>query len=537
MFLLQGFARAVAAFLTLSGAVDSASFSRLARLPVANPGECGTLLSVICSACIVHDGNRLAAGPTVVRRVCDLMQGGHVLDLDTTHEWCRAVRLLFSVENYGEACNPGRLCDGNLTAFGAAGGVEMLLAVMRRAVEVEPIGVLTAESVGLLVRTSSSMQAKVISGGGVQLLYALLRRHPTSEEVQCTCMSAFSDAGVVIADGPEPAPCWAGGALLRLPIQGGVKNAVLLSGALSRVYAALASHPSSISVHGIALEFLHSVSVGVPANALRIATTGGLALVYASMRAHRKSLLVQQAACKALRTLATHPDNKEFMGAGSGCLGPLYAAMDNHLSSAFVQEQGCGVLLNLAMSLGSMACVMSSGGLSRVLSAMAAHPSVLDVQEVACKVLGNLALVCENAVAIVSTGGLDRLYAAMAAHPSSRYLWEVVCGVLSTLAIPDENKVAMVSHGCLERLYAAIEANPSAEAVSRVVDTLLLLSATAPNMAALKAGPASVLTRAAMVNHAGDEFLQSSGRALLGRLRTGVAAAPLNLFPVVRMRK
>ena len=126
-------------------------------------------------------------------------------------------------------------------------------------------------------------------------------------------------------------------------------------------------------------------------NCVAIVASGGLQRVYAAMDAHVSSADVQHHGCKALVNVAANNADNEVAIVASGGLLRVYTAMDAHVSSADVQRWGCGVLHNMSFSPAGEAAILAGRGVEVIHRAKAAHPHVPEVQTVADDALAWLA--------------------------------------------------------------------------------------------------------------------------------------------------
>lgn len=264
-------------------------------------------------------------------------------------------------------------------------------------------------------------------------LYAVMSTHPTSTRVQCFGCAVL---GYMSSGSPPPGmrPDWACRALLGVAMVGTVADAIVLSGGLSRLYAAMDAHRSSEDVLGFAFGTLASLSNSSgTSNRNRILHTGGIPRVFRAMAAHPRSEEVQVATLFALQELVV-PEAKTAMLVTDENIVHVYAAMAAHPTAEGVQQGACGVLANLAGPHAfSQKQLGTRSRLEHVYAAMAAHPRSESVQAIGCELLGNLSL-GDNAIPIASKGGLDRIYAAMAAFPGSHTLQETALVALLNLS-------------------------------------------------------------------------------------------------------
>lgn len=185
------------------------------------------------------------------------MDNGLLRGEEEIYQWCRAVRLLFASEQ--KETMEATKCDGNMTAFSAAGGVETLMGFMQCYSGTESIAFMSVEAVSLLVTLSPSVHAKLLAAGCLKCLYDAMRAHQASEAVQ--------HAGCVILQRlvsplPTARAGWACKTMLGINMDGDVKDAVILSGGLRRIYAAMDAHLQSLTVLGEACNALVHLTNG-----------------------------------------------------------------------------------------------------------------------------------------------------------------------------------------------------------------------------------------------------------------------------------
>lgn len=509
----QDLASGCRSFAAQSDPKDASSWAQLARLPVANSSECALLLSTIADACHAHNLNRNYASRAVVRRVCGLMEEGLVVGVEGTREWCRAVRLLFSCEPASEML----MNSLHITAFASADGLPMLLTVQESFREDELISSLAVESLGLLARVSPSANVELMSRGRLKVVYSLMATHLRSSRLQLAALGIL----LHLLESP-PIELDAGGAcqsLLDIPVKGDVVDAVGMSGAIARLYAAMDAHPSCFDVQlaacGVLCALVPVNESLIYSNALRVITSGGLLRVYAAMEAYLTSAPLQSSVLKMLAGFTREKANA-VMIASTGGLRLLCAVLDAHLASPALQTQACVALWTFCLPPDTKAAVVRAGGLARFYAAMERHPTVENLQQAACGGLRNLAVNAECRDAIVSSGGLERLCRAMSLHPKSALVLDVACGAFQNLAGETEYQKAIMSCGGLDRLYAAMAALPAAEELQvscvRVLNNFCIIKDHIP---ILKAGQAAALIRKAVDNHPRNVSLVTMGRGLL----------------------
>lgn len=280
---------------------------------------------------------------------------------------------------------------------------------------------------------------------------------------------------------------WTCKSLNGLPIRGAVEDAIVLSGGLSRVYAAMDAHVSSSAVQAAGCQALDTICTQV--NQTRIFSTGGLWRAYVAMSTHPADERVQAAGLSVIGSLGAHNESQAGDIVGNFGLDYVYEAIFRHPTAGTVLEKACwclAALVHESMDEHALTQVVASGGLEFMFAAMDACPGhdiiAVAVHKSVWKAIWNLATVHANLAAIVSSGGLDRLYASMATHPKA---------------------MDVQSHGML---------------------VLLNLSALPANFSVMKAGrKAAACLAHAMAGHARDCQtcdIMKGARKLLARLKS-----------------
>lgn len=433
-FVLQGFASSCKTFAAQRDPKSAASFAKLARLPVTNAAQCDVWLNSIGKACSDHPGNRVSAGPTVVRRLCEVMSspGGTVAtSAELTLLWLRTVRALFCDVHTPIDCRnldaPGLLlCGGNLTAFVTAGGLELFLEAAHRYIPNEGVAFLIIDLMFRLVNHTAEMKSAVLSRGSVDVVLAVLSTHLHSERVQTISFGVLLYSCHPI---PGVAATWPCSTIVKVPLAGDVRDAIAFRGGLSRLYAGMDTHPSSVFVQAGACQALAKLSAGT--NALRVVTTGGLARIFNAMKALPASPDVQQAACEALRNaveaaLLASLESRVIADAATAAtlvsaerLSLVYAAMDNHAAVDRIQGAACGVLQSLAFNPQNHFVIVCSGGLDRLYGAMSAHPGLESLQEEAVAALMCLSGRPINVPIMKAGRAVALIRKAMSNHPGN----------------------------------------------------------------------------------------------------------------------
>lgn len=403
--LLQDILAALAAFTSLPDPKDAASFSQLARLPVRNTAECTKLIETLGDSVFAHPRNRVSAGPSVVRRVCELMSEGWITDKPRAHRWCALLRLLFAEKGAATADSKG---EANMHEFVAAGGVGLLLRNAERFRENPEMSLINLDSLCLLSHLSQETQWKLLSGGCWKLLHSILATHLHSSRIQFMGCSLAMDIGYPI---PGLGSMWACKAILGLSMDGEINDAMVLSGCLSRFYAGMDAH---VDDHEVQSEICNALSIG-------------LTRIYAAMVGHSTSASVQASACAVLRILVEPAHGTvPFTIATTGGLALVLTAMDTHLSSVDVQEVACLLLVNLAARPENHQPIVRNGALERLYAVMDAYSTPASLVESACIALGNVSRDTAVIRKVVDGGGLDRLLAALGSHPTVESLQQSV---------------------------------------------------------------------------------------------------------------
>ncbi|MDR3740059.1 MAG: hypothetical protein P4L40_13685 [Terracidiphilus sp.] len=216
---------------------------------------------------------------------------------------------------------------------------------------------------------SESMYAlrnQLIATGGLARLLAVMQAHLASRRIQQTacnmleCMTVVSDTS----------------ASADLAGLGALRDAVVASGALMHVFAAMQSHPAVPQLQLKACGILRNVieAPGSPDNGDAIVSSGGMQCLFAAMAANRTCVPVQTLACLLLHELLSRPDAESACAMTLAGLEHILAALDlsdkaatRTLAShalddlADLVEAAASVLIELAGNSANASVLMAGG--------------------------------------------------------------------------------------------------------------------------------------------------------------------------------
>lgn len=362
----QGVAAACREFLARRDPKDAASFAALTRLPITNSLECNTLLDTIMKACASNVRNCFAAGPPVVRRVCELACDGLVMGVDSAERWILAVKGLVIDDDVTTPAVAGV----NMRAFASAGGVGVLLRAADRYLASESHSVLVVKALGLLALHSSRMQGELLRSGCLARLYAMTATHLQHGQLQGLGASVMYRLSTPKEDAdPWPeSPCKS---VLGIAMDGKAPELIVVSGGLSRLYAAMDAHGKKGTVVACLCSGL--MLLATPANAARLFTTGAVERMNGVMGAYPDDTTIQHTCMRVVAGVACGDERRAAAIVASGSLHLMYTAMAAHPTSAIVQSSGVLALCMLSSFPANVPAMKAGRAAALTRAALALH--------------------------------------------------------------------------------------------------------------------------------------------------------------------
>lgn len=182
---------ACSAFLALPDPKEPSAFAALIALPLASAADFVTLVTAVSWACAEHDGNRIAAGPSVARHLCG--QASMIVSPRTAAEWCNAVRWLCG----GPLQTLKDILDGGIVAAFVSGGtVPTLIDCLRRFTGEALVCVFACCALAPIACLSPEHCTTIVSSGGLGAVCAVMLAHASSEVVQGAACEAPKSSGL-----------------------------------------------------------------------------------------------------------------------------------------------------------------------------------------------------------------------------------------------------------------------------------------------------------------------------------------------------
>jgi hypothetical protein len=323
--------------------------------------------------------------------------------------------------------------------FAERGGVDDAVAAVRAHTDSRDV---VLEACRLLAVVGGVVEARphmVTSGANAALLDAL-GRHMADVDVAAAVLLALSAQQTAVT--PQGPGADDGSAVVVSTPDASSPECVRL------VAAAMAMHAQSRDVMDCACCVLvqHSRDAdGVAA----VMASGAVDAVFAALERWPDDVRLAENAVALLTNLGSSVPNQ------LGLITTVLRTMERHAAPS-VLSTCCAVLCNISTSDANKVAIVHAGGIDSVLAAMGACPDSDEVQEKACALLWRVMTTPESKAAVVAKGGVPLLVAALVAHGSSALLSQLAAAALAGIASIDEGRAAVVA--CPDSATAVVAA-------------------------------------------------------------------------------